>query len=159
MSFKNRMAVSLFAILLLIGFCLPWIGSFAKLNGWDIIFGDRIIRVSTNYKYILILVPTSGLIIFLMSLSNKNYNWISEMILWIPIVIIITLVTLVLLLTTKGTGFSNSIMKFLLKISGIGFWLCLIAALALPLQKTKKKRKFENTHNSIEENALLSIHD
>ncbi len=121
------------AAALVISFFLPWI-SVVNLSAWDLVFGLPGEFIGSSFRYITVLIPIAGLMILYAEALNKGRYGVSKWLLFFT-----PLFTLIALTVAIGIKIMESRRSFdadlgdVLNVFGVGFWLTLIVAIALPL--------------------------
>jgi len=131
---KNKNIIVAIAAVLLAAFFMPWLRFMgASISAWDMVFGELGREMDNGAKYISLLIPVAAVLILYAELGNKgNYLFSKTIISLLPL---LTLVALTILIMSK-TGVSDmrgEDISNVFKIFGIGFWLTLVASIALPI--------------------------
>lgn len=128
---NSKVGVVIPATILVISFFMPWINFFISINAWDVIFHSQFI--DSIFKYLVLLIPISGIMIVYGTVFNKENYLISKDILFkLPVLILCGIaLTIVIEIGTSKRGFRNSDFVNFLKIFGIGFWVTVIASIVL----------------------------
>jgi|CXWL01.1.fsa_nt_gi hypothetical protein len=121
------------AVALIGSFFLAYFSFFGQsISGFDMISkggGDW-------QKYILLLIPISGVLLLLGELNNGNYILSRGILTWLPLLTLIYLVLVSPLI--KGAAIGD-VFKALGKGYGIGLWITLAASLVLAFYNPKGK--------------------
>ncbi len=125
----RKMLTIILSVVLIGAFFLDWGGG---VSAFDVIkskYGDW-------QKYIILLIPLSGVLLLIGELNNGNYPISRNLLCWLPLLTVIY----GLFIAPLIQGFSiGVIFKSLGKGYGIGQWITIAASLVLALYNPKEK--------------------
>lgn len=128
---QNKVLVLAISAVLVVAFFLPWIDYFTSQSAWDLILGNTSKYIESSFKYTLLLVPISGVLIFYGSLLSEGSYVIRQKILFrLPILTLIVITIVIAANISENASESVDFEKFI-KIFGVGFWLTVIASALL----------------------------
>jgi hypothetical protein len=141
MQANNKSLIIIVCIALVAAFFMPWINFFIKISAWDMIFGDYSEFDSSSLKYIVLLIPISAILIVSGAASNKeNYIISTRLLFKIPVVSLgIVILAILLSLNEDGERVRVSDLGDIFQVLGIGFWITLIASVALPFLHSQQQ--------------------
>lgn len=87
-------------------------------------------------RYLVLLIPLSGLLLFLGAMNNGNYILGRGLLTWLPLLTLIYI--LILAPVVKGAAFGD-VLKGLGKGYGIGLWITIVASLVLVFYNPRAK--------------------
>ena len=130
----NKGIIITVAIILILAFFMPWINVFANLSAYDIVFGRMGEFINTSFRYIVVLIPISGiLIIYASAFNNENYIISKSVLFGVPLTTLIVIGIVVAIKASEDVGgVVSPDFEKIIKIFGIGFWLTLACAITLP---------------------------
>ena len=134
MQSNYKTIIIIVATILFFGFFMPWFKFLLSISAWDIIFGRTSEYINSKIKYVILLIPATGLmIIFCAVFNNNNYPIPKRILFSLPLLIFIGIaLDIVFEIDKSKRGFHNFGFENFLKIFGIGFWLTLITSAILP---------------------------
>lgn len=157
----KKMIVIIAAVLLVLSFFLPWFKIFVNISAWDILFGGVGGMIDSEFKYLALIIPVSGAIIFFSAAFHEEKYPISKKLLFsLPV---FTLIVVGIILAYKITGMSGSIsdsaMKTFFEIMGVGFWLTLICSLGLEIlgQNSTTEKKIPNSKINYNSKSITGL--
>lgn len=133
---NKKIRIAIFSILLCSSFFMPWLSIFINVSASDIVFSSLSENFISNWRYILLLIPISGIIALLGIIFNNGKYIIPPGLLFIlPLLsIVILIVVFASKATENGVGGSiesNDALQ-LIKTLKIGFWISLICSIVFP---------------------------
>jgi len=142
---KRKTATLIFSIAIIGSFFLPlfeW-HSF-EMSGLNYILSSHI----PSYKYVLLLIPFSALLLFWGSVNDGNYLFDRKILSLLPL---LTLIFISIMRYANGNS-DNSFYDNESSFSTInfGFWLTLFFALLLVLVRDEKKTTYQYTESQLE---------
>ena len=108
------------AVALLAGFFLPWIGT----SGYDMVSA----KGGDWKKYIIVLIPLSGLLLLVGVLNKGNYMLSRGLLTWLPLLAVIFFIILWPMIDGAAIG---NIFKTIGKGYGAGLWVTIVASIVL----------------------------
>ena len=129
----RKMFTIILAIVLIGCFFLPY-WSFMGMN----VSGFDSVKASGGswQKYILLLIPLSGVLLLIGAVNNENYPLGRNLLCWLPLLTV--LYTIIVSPLIEGVGFGD-IFKMIGKGYGIGWWITIAASLVLAFYNPKGK--------------------
>jgi len=110
---------------------MPWI-NFVSVSGWDFVFGSVGNIIDTKFKFVVVLIPLSSIIIIWGTVYNKGKYPVGKRFLFsIPLLAIIAGGALTSGLISGKDEFNSKNSGEGLEIIGIGLWLTLISSIIL----------------------------
>jgi hypothetical protein len=130
----NRSISIALATILVAAFFMPLMRVFGNISAWDMIFGDVSRLIDTDAKYIAVVIPAAGVLIFIGAVFNNEDYLIPQRILFLlPILTLISLaIAIGINLEENSRGEGDFDFEEFVKLFGIGFWLTFIASFILP---------------------------
>ncbi len=129
----KKMLTIILAVILIGCFFLAYFSFFGTdVSGYDLVFkggGDW-------QKYILLLIPLSGVLLLIGALNNDNYPLGRNLLCWLPLLTI--LYTVLISPVIEGAAIGD-VFKALGKGYGIGLWITIAASLVLALYNPRKR--------------------
>jgi len=123
---KKMLTIILAVILIGCFFLAYWSFMGAGISGYDSVFSG-----GGNWeKYIILLVPVSGVLLLIGALNNGNYIGGRTLWTWLPL---LTILYYLIRMVIEGLPIGD-----LFKIVGIGLWISLAASLVLAFYNPKK---------------------
>ncbi len=120
--------------ILIAAFFMPWITAFVSLNAWDIVFGSAGEFINSSIRYVLVLIPISGILIIYNTVEMNAFTMKFKAIL--SILPLLTFIFVgIIIINRINADLSDLIKNDLGEITnlfGIGFWLTLICSVFLP---------------------------
>lgn len=123
---KKTLTIGL-AVALIASFFLPFVGNGTALDvvqgsflGWE--------------KYVLLLIPLTGLLLLIGALNNGNYPLGRNFLAWLPLVAVLFWVIGVPLVNGVSIG---NIFNGFTRNAKVGFWIAAIASLLLAFYKPR----------------------
>ena len=121
------------AIVLIGCFFLPYFSLFGmSISGFDTVKAPG----GSWQKYIMLLIPLSGILLLIGAVNNENYPLGRNLLCWLPLLTIIFLVIISPLIDGVAIG---DIFKALGQGYGIGLWVTIAASLVLAVYNPKAK--------------------
>ena len=108
------------AVALLAGFFLPWGGG----SGYDLVSA----KGGDWKKYIIVLIPLSGLLLLVGVLNKGNYMLSRGLLTWLPLLAVLFYIILRPMIDGAAIG---DIFKTIGKGYGAGLWVTIVASLVL----------------------------
>lgn len=121
----KKMLTIILAIVLIGCFFLAYTKGFVNISGFDIVKG-----AGPWEKYVLILIPLSGVLLLIGALNNGNYPLGRNTLCWLPLLAVLFWIIGVPLIEGGSIG---TFIKFV----GIGLWITAAASLVLALYNPK----------------------
>src|SRR5258705_5902077 len=122
----KKMLTIVLSIVLIGCFFLAYTKGFGEQSGFDIVKG-----AGPWEKYVLVLIPLSGVLLLVGALNNGNYPLGRNTLCWLPLLAVLFWIVAVPLI--EGGSISTMI-----KLVGIGLWITAGASLVLALYNPKK---------------------
>ena len=122
----KKMLTIILAIVLIGCFFLDYTKGIFAQSGFEIVKGG-----GPWEKYVLILIPLSGLLLLIGALNNGNYPLGRNMLCWLPLIAVLFWIIAAPLI--EGGSISTMI-----KLVGIGLWITAGASLILALYNPRK---------------------
>jgi|GEM_PF-3297105 len=126
----RRTLIIILGLALLVGFFLPYI---LNVSGFDLVKA----KDGDWTRFILLLIPISGLVLLLGSLDRGGRIRVSSFWTWLPLLTIIFFIFLMPLI--EGVPF-GSIFENFGKGWGVGLWITIVAALILAFYRPRVRR-------------------
>ncbi|HYC39892.1 MAG TPA: hypothetical protein VEB63_05330 [Chitinophagaceae bacterium] len=105
----------------------------ASVSGYDTVFSSN---ASGWDRYILLLIPLSGLLLLVGELNKGNYVLGRALWAWLPLLALLFL--LIIYPVVRGAGFGTTV-KSLGQGYGIGLWITIAAAVVLAVYNPRAK--------------------
>lgn len=120
--------------ILVAAFFMPWIKAFVSLNAWDIVFGTAGEFINSSLRYVLVVIPISGvLIIYSAAGKNSLTTKFKSLLTILPLLTLIFVgIVIVNKIDANWGGVSSREFREISNLFGIGFWLTLLCSLVLP---------------------------
>lgn len=139
---KNKNIVSVWSLLLVVGFFMPWVKVFISFSAYDLVFGD-IGELSDNaFRYFAVLVPLAGAyLIYGLNFDGGRFLFSRRLLQTLPLIVLIAF-CIAILVKIEGMGAlrsSDENLQGLAKFFQFGFWLSIISAFGLALVGTGEK--------------------
>ncbi len=109
------------AVALLAGFFLPWV---IGISGYDMVSA----KGGDWKKYIIVLIPLSGLLLLVGVLNKGNYMLSRGLLTWLPLLAVIFFIILWPMIDGAAIG---DIFKTIGKGYGAGLWVTIVASIVL----------------------------
>ena len=130
------MLTIILAVVLIGCFFLPFYSFFgASISGYDLVFAGNKGGKEEWDKYVLLLIPLSGVLLLIGALNNGNYIGGRGIWTWLPLLAVLYLIIGAPLVHGAAIG---DIFKMIGKGYGIGLWITIAASLVLAFYNPKK---------------------
>lgn len=129
---NRKILTIVLAIALIVSFFLPFFSFLGMgMSGYDMVFS----KGGTDWqRYLLLLIPLSGLLLLLGAINNGNYIVGRGLLSWLPLLTLIYILLVSPLI--KGAAFGD-VFKALGKAYGTGLWIGIVASLVLAFYNPK----------------------
>ena len=125
------MLTIILAVVLIGCFFLAYSKGYSEQSGFEIAKGP-----GPWEKYVLILIPLSGVLLLIGAINNGNYPLGRNTLCWLPLLAVLFWIIGMPLI--EGVSIGN-IFKYIGKGYGIGWWITIAASLVLALYNPKGK--------------------
>jgi len=134
----KKMLTIILAVVLIGCFFLAYFSFFgASISGYDLVFsGGKSGGKGEWQKYLLLLIPLSGVLLLIGALNNENYPVGRNLLCWLPLLTVLYTVLISPMIEGAAIG---DVFKALGKGYGIGLWITIAASLVLALYNPKGK--------------------
>ncbi|HEY1047884.1 MAG TPA: hypothetical protein VGF79_15695 [Bacteroidia bacterium] len=131
---------------------MPWLNILINVSASDIVFSSLSENFISNWRYVLLLLPISGIIALLgVLLNNGKYILPPGLLFILPLLsIIVLLFVFVSKVNENGVGSSiesNDALQ-LIKTLKIGFWISLICSIIFPFIGNYSELKEKNANET-----------
>jgi len=129
----DRKTLTIILAVVLIGcFFLPYYNFMGKISGLDIVKASG----GDWEKYILLLIPLSGVLLLIGAMNNDNYPLGRTLLSWLPLLAVLFWIIGMPLINGAAIG---DVFKLIGKGYGIGFWITIGASLVLAFYNPRPK--------------------
>lgn len=129
----RKMLTIILGVLLIAGFFLPYYSFFGmNISGFDAIKSPG----GGWQKYIILLIPLSGVLLLIGALNNENYMLSRGILCMLPLLTVLFMIFISPLLDGAKIG---DIFKSIGKGYGIGMWLTIATSLVLAFYQPRAK--------------------
>lgn len=131
------------ALVLLAAFFLPYISFLGtNINGFQIVFGKNGGEGigGGRIMFLCLLIPIGSILILISALGEKS-STLQDYVFWMPLIGIVFLTVMMYIQMNKGAqmagGGDLSVGEYV-KVMGYGYWITVVAAIAVLVNKNKK---------------------
>jgi hypothetical protein len=133
----KKILTIILAVVLIGCFFLAYFSFFGtSISGYDLVFSGSAGGKGEWEKYILLLIPVSGIMLLIGALNNGNYIAGRGIWTWLPLLTVLYLIIGAPLINGRAIG---DIFKAIGKGYGIGLWITIAASLVLAVYNPKGK--------------------
>lgn len=133
----KKMLTIILAVVFIGCFFLAYFSFFGMgISGYDLVFSGNKGGKGDWQKYILLLIPLSGILLLIGAVNNGNYPIGRNLLCWLPLLAIIF--TLIISPLIDGVEFGE-IFSALGKGYGVGLWITIAAAIVAVVYNPKEK--------------------
>ncbi len=125
----KRTLTIVLAVALIASFFLPFLGRASALDVVTSKYGDW-------QKYLLLIIPISGLLLLLGELNKGNYVVSRGLLSWLPLLTLLYFIIIDPLIA--GAKFGD-IIKYIGRGYGVGMWVAIVASVVLAFYNPKGK--------------------